>query len=49
MKRYEPHHYCMMEVDDRRYVRFDEVTELLDKIKLELSILRDKLLEREDK
>jgi len=45
MKRYEPHHYCMMEVDDGRYVRFDEVNELLEKIKLELTILKQKLLE----
>jgi hypothetical protein len=45
MKRYEPHHYCMMESTDGRYVRFDEVEAILLKMKQQLAELREKLLE----
>jgi hypothetical protein len=45
MKRYEPLHYSMAETPEGRYIRFDEVNELLDKIKAELTILKQKLLE----
>jgi hypothetical protein len=44
MKRYEPHHYCMMEVYDGRYVRFDEVEALLLKMKKQLEELKEKLI-----
>jgi hypothetical protein len=44
MKRYEPHHYCMMEAEDGRYVRFDEVEALLLKMKKQLEELKEKLI-----
>lgn len=45
MQRYEPTYHYMVETSNGRYVKYEDVEELLDKIKIDLFDLRQKLMQ----